>query len=59
MNMKYSYDLQELIKNDKRFDGQVRLTNKIILEVLINSLETKDWDLIEELIKAIKDERQG
>ena len=59
MNMKYNYDFKELIKNDKRFDGKVYLNNKIILEVLINSLETKDWDLIEELIRAIKDERQG
>ena len=59
MNMKYNYDFKELIKNDKRFSGKVNLNNKIILEVLINSLETKDWDLIEELIRAIKDERQG
>ena len=53
-NTKYSYDFKELIKNDKRFDGRVDLTNEVILEILINSIETKDWDLIKELILMLK-----
>ena len=54
-NTKYDYNFKELIKNDKRFDGKVNLTHGVILEILINSIETKDWDLIKDLIVALKD----
>ena len=57
--MKYNYDFSELVRNDKRFSGKVELDSKIILDILINSIETRDWDMIEELIKVMKDERQG
>ena len=54
-NTKYNYNFKELIKNDKRFDGKVNLTHEVILEILINSIETKDWDLIKDLIVALKE----
>ena len=59
MSMKYNYDFSELVRNDKRFSGKVELDSKIILDILINSIETRDWDMIEELIKVMKNERQG